>query len=497
MDNNSIQRKFKVYTNRQLDEIKQIARLPEEMRFAMEVVSKVLPFRVNEYVIEELIDWDNIPEDPIFQLTFPQRDMLERNAFNRMAALIRSNASEDEIQAHAVEIRNRLNPHPAGQMNLNAVKLGNSELKGMQHKYRETVLFFPSQGQLCHSFCTFCFRWAQFVGEKRLKIASNEAESLFSYLRRHREVSDLLLTGGDPMVMKSSLLRKYIEPLKYPEYEHIRNIRIGTKSLTFWPYRFISDSDSEDVLRLLEEMIAAGKHIAVMAHFNHWREMHTRGCREAIRRIRNTGAEIRCQAPLVAHINDDPNVWSRMWREQVALGMVPYYMFVERDTGAHGYFEVPLYRVWEIYRDAIKHVSGLARTARGPSMSCGPGKIEIQGVTEIAGEKVFALRFIQGRNPDWVQRPFFAKFDKEAHWATQLQPAFGEKEFFFEDEYRRMCSQENLPHIGRHRRFAGYASERSHLKSKAGQHADPAQWEQLNQESSFHSESTANTPWDS
>ncbi|MES9845308.1 MAG: lysine 2,3-aminomutase, partial [Candidatus Sedimenticola sp. 6PFRAG5] len=123
---------------------------------------------------------------------------------------------------------------------------------------------------------------------------------------------------------------------------------------------------------------------------------------------------------------------------QIKLGIIPYYMFVERDTGARHYFEVPLAKAWEVYRQAMQRVSGLGRTARGPSMSAGPGKVEIQGVTEVAGEKVFVLRFIQARNPDWVQRPFFARYDEEATWLDGLKPAFGEEKFFFEEEYSAM-----------------------------------------------------------
>ena len=113
-------------------------------------------------------------------------------------------------------------------------------------------------------------------------------------------------------------------------------------------------------------------------------------------------------------------------------------MFVERDTGARHYFAVPLAKTWDVYQKAIQQVSGLGRTARGPSMSAGPGKVEIQGITEIQGEKVFVLRFIQARNPDWVQRPFFAKYDPEASWLDELQPAFGEQTFFFTEEYQTM-----------------------------------------------------------
>jgi len=188
----------------------------------------------------------------------------------------------------------------------------------------------------------------------------------------------------------------------------------------------------------LRRLVEAGKHVAVMAHYNHWRELDTDVAREAIRRIRATGAQIRSQGPLLRHINDDPAVWARLWQTQVELGIVPYYMFVERDTGARHHFEVPLARAWEIYRGAMQRVSGLARTARGPSMSAGPGKVEILGVEEIAGEKVFMLRFLQGRNPDWTYKPFFAKFDPEATWLDQLKPAFGAEDFFFEPEYRAM-----------------------------------------------------------
>lgn len=429
----SQKQRFKVYTERHLDQIAPVQRLPEEQRFAMRVVANVLPFRVNQYVIDELIDWTNIPEDPIFQLTFPQPGMLEQADFDRMAETLKSGADKIVIKKVAKDIRDKLNPHPAGQKNLNVPTVNNEELPGMQHKYRETVLFFPSQGQTCHSYCSFCFRWAQFIGDKELRISSNETAHLHQYLRSHKDVSDLLVTGGDPMVMKTKHMEQYLLPLLDKEFEHVQNIRIGTKAVSFWPQRFVTDEDADDLLDLITRLIKAGKHIAIMTHFNHWREMETPMAVEAIRRLRATGAVLRSQSPLIKNINDDPDVWGKMWRMQTRLGIIPYYMFVERDTGAKHYFEVPLARAWEIYREAVKQVSGLSRTVRGPSMSSTPGKVEVQGVTEINGEKVFMLRFIQGRNPDWVQRPFFAKYDEKATWLSDLKPAFGEDKFFFEE----------------------------------------------------------------
>ena len=431
--------RYRALTARHLDEIPQLGNLSADDQFAMRVVSSVLPFRSNRYVIENLIDWDRVPDDPLYQITFPQRAMLKDEDFARMADLVTRDAPSAEINDAANEIRAGLNPHPAGQRELNIPESDEGVLEGLQHKYRETVLFFPSHGQTCHAYCTFCFRWAQFVGDKELKIVAKEGAGLHRYLAAHPDVSDLLVTGGDPMIMKASSMDRFLRPfIDDPALGHVQDIRIGTKSLTFWPHRFVNDEDSDDMLRLLEDLVAAGKHVAIMAHFNHWQELRTDIVREAIRRLRDTGAVIRCQAPLLAHINDSADIWSRMWREQVRLGMIPYYMFVERDTGARHYFEVPLEQAWEIFAGAIRQVSGLARTVRGPSMSATPGKVEVLGVQEVHGEKVFVLRFLQGRNPDWVGRPFFAKYDPAATWFDHLEPAFGESKFFFEDDFRGM-----------------------------------------------------------
>ena len=431
--------RYKALSAKHLDEIPQLERLSADDRFAMKVVANVLPFRSNRYVIDNLIDWDRVPDDPLYQITFPQRGMLEEGDFLHMADMMRRDASASEIKAGAHEIREKLNPHPAGQRELNIPKVAHETVQGLQHKYRETVLFFPSQGQTCHAYCTFCFRWAQFVGDNTLKIVAKEADGLHDYLAAHPDVSDLLVTGGDPMIMKTAVFAHYLEPfVEDPRLAHVQDIRIGTKSLTFWPSRFVGDDDADDMLRLLEKIVKAGKHVAIMAHFNHWRELETAVVREAIRRLRDVGAVIRCQAPLLAHINDSSDVWIRMWEEEVRLGMIPYYMFVERDTGARNYFEVPLERTCRVFQGAIKYVSGLARTVRGPSMSATPGKIEIQDVQEIAGEKVFILRFLQGRNPDWVGRPFYAAYDPKATWFDHLKPAFGQEKFFFTDEFNAM-----------------------------------------------------------
>ncbi len=437
--------KFRAYQRKDIDSIPQIQSLSADDRLAMKAVSAVLPFRVNKYVVEQLIRWDRVPDDPLYQLTFPQREMLAPEDFSAIVELVRAEASETEISAQAREIQLRMNPHPAGQLELNVPSLDGEVLAGVQHKYRETVLFFPSQGQTCHAYCTYCFRWPQFVGLDELKFASREVENLVAYLKLHREVSSVLFTGGDPLIMKTAVLRRYIEPLLGPGLEHLTSIRLGTKATAYWPQRFVTDVDADDLMRLFEEVRQAGKALALMSHYSHPRELETPAAQAALQRIQATGSVVRCQAPLIRRVNDSAAIWSDMWRLQVQLGAVPYYMFVERDTGPKRYFEVPLARATEIFREAYALVSGLARTVRGPSMSATPGKVKLVGTTEVRGEKVFVLTFEQGRDPAWVGRPFFARFDPQATWLDQLEPAFGEQEFFFAQEMRTIKQQ------GRHR----------------------------------------------
>ena len=347
----------------------------------------VLPFRVNAYVLEELIDWDNVPDDPIYRLTFPHRDMLREPEYAAIRDLLSAGASEAEIQQRVHAIRMRMNPHPAGQMTHNVPQLDGVPLAGVQHKYKETVLFFPSAGQTCHAYCTFCFRWPQFVGMEELKFDARASADLATYLRRHAEVTDVLITGGDPLVMNARSLTDYIEPLLAPDLAHIQHIRIGTKAVAYWPQRFVTDKDADDLLRLFETVVRSGRNLALMGHYNHPAELRHPIAQQALRRIIATGATVRIQAPLIRHINENPADWAELWTTGVRLGAVPYYMFVERDTGPSDYFKLPLARAYDIFQQAYRTVSGLARTVRGPSMSAFPGKVLVDGIVDLAGER--------------------------------------------------------------------------------------------------------------
>lgn len=437
-----VQERYKTFGVNNFRKIPQVTEyLSEDQQFAIEVVGNVLPFKVNTYVLNQLINWNNIPDDPIFILTFPQKNMLSEAHFNEVAAALKNDVSKTELKEIVNEIRLQLNPHPAGQMELNVPEIDGYKLTGIQHKYRETMLFFPNQGQTCHAYCTFCFRWPQFVGMDELRFAMKETDLMIKYLKAHPEITDVLFTGGDPMIMSTKRLERYIIPLLEADLPNLKTIRIGSKALGYWPYRFTTDRDADALLDLFKKVKDNGVHLAYMGHFNHPAELETEAVKAAVEKLNQVGVQIRTQSPIMRNINDSAKAWATMWRKQVDMGMIPYYMFLARDTGAQDYFAVPLVRAHNIFKKAYESVSGICRTVRGPSMSADPGKVQLLGETEVAGKKVMGLRFLQGRNPEWVHKPFFAEYDEDAIWLDDLKPAF-ENEFFYEEEFEEMKRKE-------------------------------------------------------
>jgi KamA family protein len=423
--------KYKPYTLKNYHKIPQLKFLCETAISDMDVVGRILPFKTNNYVVDELIDWDNYENDPLFTINFPHKKLVNPKHFDLISGLLKSGADNSAIKQAVDKIRLGLNPHPAGQLESNVPELDGNKVSGIQHKYDETMLVFPAQGQTCHAYCTFCFRWPQFTGMTDYKMTLKQAEVSVEYLKRHPEITDVLFSGGDPMVMNAGRLEIYIDALLNSSFSNLRTIRIGTKSLSFWPYRYLTDKDSEKILELFRKITDSGIHLSIMAHINHYKEMSTHAFREAVKRIRQTGAVIRAQSPILNHVNSSSVIWEKMWVDQVNMGIIPYYMFVPRNTGSHRFFSIPLVKAYDIYRKAFSHVGGLARTVRGPSMSAFHGKIKIDGIPEINGKKYISMSFIQGRSSGWVNKPFFSEYDEEACWINELKPAFGDKTFFF------------------------------------------------------------------
>jgi KamA family protein len=400
----------------------------------MEVVAAVLPFKVNNYVLNELIDWAAVPNDPIFRLTFPNREMLPSGIYDRAVRLIEEGGELNYHRSIIDGLRRELDPYLDDKPARNRPSDDAGPIDGLMHKYPDSVLFFPPQGQTCHAYCAYCYRWGQLVGPWDIKQQVKENERVLAYVLRHQEISDVLLSGGDPMIMSADTLERYIEPLLGPRAAHIQTIRFCTKSLAYWPYRFTTDGDADALLRLFDRCVQSGRHISIMAHFSHVRELQTRPVLDAIRRLQQSGVVIRAQGPIVRGVNDSEDAWFDMWRECVRHGIVPYYMYVERGTAAGGYFSVPLAKSTRIYRNVMSRLSGLAQTARGPVMATSMGKVVVDGISRVGDEDIFACRFLRARNQQFVGVPFFARYDENACWFDELHPAFGQQRFFFEND---------------------------------------------------------------
>ena len=414
VDVTSTASRYRALTRRDIPALAQRYGIGDSLRDEISVVSQVVPFRVNGYVLDNLIDWNAVPDDPIFRMLFPSADMLAADDFAALAA------AGTRAAAVAREIQSRLNPHPAGQRELNVAFLDNDVVAGLQHMYRETLLYFPAAGQTCHAFCSFCFRWPQFTGHRDWHIAASGTGPLVAYLTDHPEVQDVLITGGDPLMMSADLLRRDIEELiKVPT---VKTIRIGTKAVSYWPHRFVSDRESAALLKTLELVTASRKALALMLHVTHPRELEPPVAVRAISALEQTGAMLYGQAPMMNGINADPATLSALWMREATSRIIPYYMFLARDTGGRTPFAVPLVQAARIFREAISSVGGLARTVRGPVMSTTPGKLLIDGLVESAriGRPTLSLRFVQARDPALVGRPFTATCSDDADWADGL-----------------------------------------------------------------------------
>lgn len=449
-------------------------------------------------------------DDPMFRLLFPSRDMfteaqaavLESYAgvideAEEAGALGRIQKSREERAAYIAAMRAAANPHPAGQKTHNVPLLKTARgtsvpVEGTQHKYKQTMLIFPKEGQTCRGGCSFCFRSYQWYAggqvpnpETAFIFEFKNLDILLRYLEQHPEVNTLLFTGGDPGVMSAGAWRRYlVNILADARATHIQYIRIGTKQLTYWPWSFhlgktVGERPIDIFQRLIQGTLCGKKRlesgddsardvcvkrgvaVQLMAHFNHPVELSTPVVRDAIRALGEVGVQLRTQSPIVNHINARTGAWEELWRTATKLGVMPYYAFIERDTGFHKYFRVPLHEAYEITRMAMREANGTEATARAPVMSTFAGKVEILGVSQgdVFRGRRYLLRYTQVRRPrghdptsdkrlefllDNRMVTFFARptvtvrgqQGGNAYWITDLRPERRQDEPFFlsEDE---------------------------------------------------------------
>jgi KamA family protein len=271
----------------------------------------------------------------------------------------------------------------------------------LEHKYRSTALLLVND--VGGAYCRFCFRKRLFMADND-EVVKDVSEAL-RYIRRHPEVSNVLLTGGDPLIMSTGRLERVISELR--KIDHVQIIRIGTKMPAFNPYRITEDPTLRE---MLTSYSTPQKRIYIMAHFNHPVEL-TAVAIEALGLLQEAGTIVVNQSPMIAGVNDDPDVLSELFNKLSYIGVAPYYVFQCRPTMGNRIFSLPVERSYEIFEEARIASSGLAKRAR-LVMSHSTGKVEVIGMTD---SHVF-FKYLRAHDDNDNARFLIFERDPNAYW---------------------------------------------------------------------------------
>ncbi|MBC8185265.1 KamA family radical SAM protein [candidate division KSB1 bacterium] len=350
-----------------------IPQLSQKEKDQLKPVCEKFVMRTNEYY-NSLIDWDD-PSDPIRKIVIPNvRELKEWGDLD---------ASNEKAY---------------------------TKVPGLEHKYDYTALLLVNH--VCGGFCRFCFRKRIFIDKD--EVVSDVSEGL-KYIRQHKKITNVLLTGGDPLLLSTNKLTNIISQLR--EIKHVQIIRIGSKMPAFNPFRIIDDPS---LLEMIEKYSTMEKKIYIMAHFNHPREL-TEEAIQAMNVLQKAGAITVNQTPLIRGVNDNPVTLSELFRKLTFIGVPPYYVFQCRPTLGNYSYAVRLEKAYEIFEQARMRTSGLGKRARFV-MSHRSGKIEVVGKTE---NYVF-MRYHRAAESNEKSKFMVVKSNPVAYWFDDYDEAVDE-----------------------------------------------------------------------
>ncbi|MCK9632434.1 MAG: KamA family radical SAM protein [Methanoregula sp.] len=369
-----------------ISELDNLVGLDSKEREEMETVTDIFPFRSNDYYLS-LIDWKD-RHDPIRRIVIPDTRELK------------TGGSAD----------------PSCEKDY-------TKKPGLQHKYDQTGLLLLTD--VCGGICRFCFRKRLFMSCERETI--RDVSESIGYIREHTEITNVLVTGGDPLMLETRQLESVLRELR--EIPHVNIIRIGSKMLAYNPWRILNDPE---LLSVLSRYSTPEKRIYLMAHFNHPREL-TGVSIQAAEALRKAGVVVVNQTPILNGINNNPDTLTSLFRKVSFAGISPYYVFQCRPTTGNHLFQVPVEQSYDMLQKSWQACSGLAKRARFV-MSHATGKIEVVGKT--AGH-VF-MRYHQAADNSNIGKfmifrtnPLARWFDDYSHLQTDIEP---EKVWLFKKE---------------------------------------------------------------
>jgi len=412
-----------------------------------ELFVEVYAFLATKHILNT-IDWNNYQEDPVFQLVFPQPNMIDQKIVNEYSCIEDDAARMKMVVAY----RDQTNPHDGKQI-LNRPSFnwedGTQEsIDGGQHKYPQVFLLFDKTTQGCYAYCTYCFRHAQVRGDDDMFI-QDDVQQVHKYLKKHKEVTDILITGGDAGYMPYNRLKEYLKPIiEEPDLMHIRTIRIASRALTYEP-GVVVNSKYDEIFELFNQLIDHGVQVIWMAHFSTPKEFLNVYTLAAIRRLRAHGINIRCQSPMMNHISlftdDNGKVdidksaqnWIDLGHIIMMLGLTFHSIYCARPTGEHDYFTAPLADMNKIFSKIYRSLPSEGRPSRYITMTSSAGKTSLMGEVEVNGKKAFALKFNEARNMEWLDKVYLAEYDEKENTIEKLKP-FKAETYFYEEELKEI-----------------------------------------------------------
>lgn len=280
-------------------------------------------------------------------------------------------------------------------------EVSNTKFVGLQHKYNTTVLVLTTNS--CFMYCRHCFR-KRMVGYSEKEI-NRRLDSTLEYINSHKEVNNVLLTGGDVFCLPNSTIKKYIDGLS--EITHLDFIRFGTRSPVVFPKRVYEDNELQSILR----NGAKSKQLYVVTQFNHPNEI-TSEAKKCIDSLLKSGVTVNNQTVLLRGVNDDPIVLSSLLNALVKAGVNPYYVFQCRPVkSVKSSFQLPIIEAVRLIDKARLSLNGFSKRFKF-IMSHVRGKIEIIG--EFEGKVLF--KFHQAKSEEDNNKIFLRDINEKGRW---------------------------------------------------------------------------------
>ena len=355
-----------------IDQLKEYAAFEPDEERKLREVAQVHPINIPRYYLS-LIDWSD-PGDPIRRMCFPGVEEL----------VVAGAMGETTTDPYGDD------KHDKGN--------------GVLHKYDYTALVVVTE--CCAMHCRHCFR-RRIVGKPGGHAPRDFAGAL-RYIAEHPEINNVILSGGDPLMLSTPALRTMLAGLA--EIKHVDFVRIGSRTPVTYPVRLFDD-ELIDLLRAFNER----KALYIPTHFNHVREI-TPTSTEAIRRLRLCGATVNNQAVLLRGVNDTAEDIAALMQGLLAIGVNPYYLYQCMPVArVRHHFQIPLKTGVEIVDRARAKLNGYGKRFKY-IIGHDVGKLEICGMID----NKIVLKQIHARigHPEQASRIIMQELDDNAGWVT-------------------------------------------------------------------------------